>query len=123
MWYVAFSLIAVIAISLEKSSRNKLGYLGLALCFPTVAYSLWRVNSERKANSKLSPVLRLGFWFSISHTVLTAFWLINTLYINTDSQANPLTIIMLWAISISFSILTGIYGNAKKYNGLNQSAI
>ncbi len=123
MWYVAFSLIAIIAISFEKSNRNKLGYLGLALCFPTVAYSLWRVNSESKANSKLSPVLRLGVWFSISHTFLSAFWLIKTLYINTNSQANPLTIIMLWAISIGFSVLTGVYGKAKKYNGLNQSAI
>ena len=103
MWYLAISTLAIILISIENSKRTKIAYILLAIGFPTVAYSLWRVNSEHRIKSKLSPVFRLSVWFVLCHSFLSLVWAYNSFYIASNTTNPTLLISAVWAVVVLIS--------------------
>ncbi len=108
MWYLAISALAIILISIENSKRSKFAYILLAIGFPTVAYSLWRVNSERRVNSKFSAVLRLSVWFMVCHSFLSLAWAFDSIYLSPNPANLSFVIPAVWAVVVIISALVAV---------------
>lgn len=108
MWYLAISALAIILISIENSKRSKFAYILLAIGFPTVAYSLWRVNSEHRINSNFSAVLRLSVWFMICHSFLSLAWAFDSFYLSPNPVNLSFVIPAVWGVVVIISALVAL---------------
>ncbi len=113
MWYLAISALAIILISIENSKRTKLAYILLAIGFPTVAYSLWRVNSEHRINSNFSAMLRLSVWFIVCHSFLSLAWAFDSIYLSPNPVNLSLVIPSVWAVVVMISALVAVCDRLK----------